>query len=100
LTDVSEVLAASIIKGIIALTMEAVSTSETSVNQTKRRSIPENSHLTGSRENLKLAKEINFLAVKVPRQYPFVLLVKEDFRESKAFGSGESTRMRKYCFRS
>jgi hypothetical protein len=42
-TNVSEVLAAS----IIALRMEAASTSETSVNfyQTKRRYKPENSHL-------------------------------------------------------
>jgi hypothetical protein len=43
-TDVLVVLTASI---IIALMMEAVSTSETSVNfyQTTRRNIPEDSHL-------------------------------------------------------
>jgi hypothetical protein len=52
-TDVSEVFAASI---IIALMMEAASTSETSVNfyQTTRRNIPEDNHLhTRRRENLK-----------------------------------------------
>jgi hypothetical protein len=41
---------------VIALMMEAISTSKTSVNfyQTTRRNIPENSHLrTGRRENLK-----------------------------------------------
>jgi hypothetical protein len=45
-TDVSEELAASIIK-TITLMMETVSTSETSVNyyQTTRRNIPEDSHL-------------------------------------------------------
>jgi hypothetical protein len=43
LTDVSEVLIAS----VIALMMEAVSTSQTSANfyQTTRRNIPEDSHL-------------------------------------------------------
>jgi hypothetical protein len=43
-TDVSEVLAASIIRAIM---MEAVSTSQTSVNfyQTTRRNNPEDSHL-------------------------------------------------------
>jgi hypothetical protein len=82
LTDVSEVLTAFIIKAIvnvldfsssssssIALMMDAVSTSETSVNfyQTTRRNIPENSHLQmdskfmmgvgrGSRFNLFLKK--------------------------------------------
>jgi hypothetical protein len=45
LTDVSEVLAASIIRAI--LVKEAASTSETSVNfyQTTRRNIPEGGHL-------------------------------------------------------
>jgi hypothetical protein len=45
-TDVSEVLTASIIKAI-ALMMEAVSTSETSVSfyQNTRRIIPEDSHI-------------------------------------------------------
>jgi hypothetical protein len=45
--NVSEVLAASIIRAIIALMMEAASTSETSVNfyQTLRRNNPEDSHL-------------------------------------------------------
>jgi hypothetical protein len=44
LADVSEVLTASIIR---AMVMEAISTSETSVNfyQTTRRSVPEDSHL-------------------------------------------------------
>jgi hypothetical protein len=43
LTDVSEVLTASIIGEMIALIMKAVSSSETSVNfnQTTRRNIPE-----------------------------------------------------------
>jgi hypothetical protein len=52
-TEVSDVLAASI---IIARMMEAASTSEMSVNfyQTTRRNSPEDSHLhTRSRENLK-----------------------------------------------
>jgi hypothetical protein len=46
LTDVSEVFTASIIY-LIALIIEAVSASETSVNfyQTARRNIPEDSHL-------------------------------------------------------
>jgi hypothetical protein len=51
--NVSEVLAAPI---IIALMMEAASTSETSVNfyQTTRRNNPEDSHLhTRSRESMK-----------------------------------------------
>jgi hypothetical protein len=51
-TDVSEVLTAS----IIALTMEAASTSDTSVNfyKTERRNIPEDSNLHNRRrENLK-----------------------------------------------
>jgi hypothetical protein len=61
-TDISEVLSASIfraisiIRALIALQMEAVSTSETSVNfyQTTRRNIPEDSHLHTRRcENLK-----------------------------------------------
>jgi hypothetical protein len=45
LTDVSEVFTAYYI--IIALMMEAVSTSETSVNfyETSRRNIPEDSHI-------------------------------------------------------
>jgi hypothetical protein len=55
LTDVSETLTASI--GVITdLMMEAVSTSETSVNirQITRRNIPEDSHLhSRRRENLK-----------------------------------------------
>jgi hypothetical protein len=52
-TDVSEMLAASIIRALMA---EAVSTSETSfsIYQTTRRNIPEDTHLhTRSRENLK-----------------------------------------------
>jgi hypothetical protein len=46
-TDVSEVLAASIIGNIIALIMDAAMTSETSANfyQTTRRNIPEDGHL-------------------------------------------------------
>jgi hypothetical protein len=55
-TDVSVVLAASIIRAMIALIMEAVSTSETSVNfyHTTRHNNPEDSHLhTRRRENLK-----------------------------------------------
>jgi hypothetical protein len=54
-TDVSEVIATSIIRGI-TLMMEALSTSETSVNlyETTRRNIQENRHLhTRHRENLK-----------------------------------------------
>jgi hypothetical protein len=50
------VVAASIIRAIIALMMEAAGTSETLVNfyQTARRYNPENSHLrTHRRENLK-----------------------------------------------
>jgi hypothetical protein len=57
LTDVSEVLTASNIKAM----MEAVSTSETSVNiyQTTRRIIPEDKHLhTRRRENLKSHQKI------------------------------------------
>jgi hypothetical protein len=53
ITDVSEVLATSI---IIAMVMESASTSETSVNfyRTTRRNIPQDSHLhTRRRENLK-----------------------------------------------
>jgi hypothetical protein len=47
LADVSEVLTASIISKLVALMMEAVSTSETSVSiyQTARCNIPEDSHL-------------------------------------------------------
>jgi hypothetical protein len=50
LVEVSEVLTVSIlgaINTIVALMMEAISTSETSENfyQTRRRNIPENSHL-------------------------------------------------------
>jgi hypothetical protein len=55
-TDVSEVLAVSIIRALIALMMEAASTSETSVDffHTTRRNDPEDSHLhTRRRENLK-----------------------------------------------
>jgi hypothetical protein len=46
-TDVSEVLAASIIRAIIALMMEVGTTSETLVRiyQTTRRNNPEDSHL-------------------------------------------------------
>jgi hypothetical protein len=46
-TDVSEVLAASIIRVMIALMIKAASTSEMSVNfhQTTRRNNPEDSHL-------------------------------------------------------
>jgi hypothetical protein len=46
-TDVSEVFAASIIEAMIVQMMEAVGTSETSVNlyQTKRCNNPEDSHL-------------------------------------------------------
>jgi hypothetical protein len=54
-TNVSEVLAASIIMAIV-LMMEAASTSETSANfyQSSRRYNPEDSHLhTRCRENLK-----------------------------------------------
>jgi hypothetical protein len=55
-TDVSEILAASIIRALSALMMEAASTSETSTNfyQTTRRNNSEDSHLhTRRRENLK-----------------------------------------------
>jgi hypothetical protein len=55
LAAISEVLTASIIM-VIALMMEAASTSETSVNfyETTRRNIPEDSHLhTRRRKNLK-----------------------------------------------
>jgi hypothetical protein len=55
LTDVSEVLTASIIRATV-LMMEAVSSSETSVNfyQTALCNIPKNSHIhTRRRENLK-----------------------------------------------
>jgi hypothetical protein len=54
--DVSEVLASSIIRVMMALITEAASTSETSVNvyQTTRRNNPADSHLhTRRRENLK-----------------------------------------------
>jgi hypothetical protein len=53
---VSEVLATAIIRAMIALMMEAASTSETSVNfyQNTRRNIPEGSYLhTRRHENLK-----------------------------------------------
>jgi Na+/phosphate symporter len=56
LTDVSAVLAASIIRIISVLMTEAVSASETSVNfhQSTRRYNPEDSHLhTRRRNNLK-----------------------------------------------
>jgi hypothetical protein len=45
-TDISEVLAASIIKVLIAVMMEAASISEMSVNfyQTTQHNIPEDSH--------------------------------------------------------
>jgi hypothetical protein len=54
-TDVSKVFAASIIRAMIALMMEAASTSKTSVNyHTTRRNNPEDSHLHTCRcENLK-----------------------------------------------
>jgi hypothetical protein len=58
-TDVSEVLAASIIKAIIALMMDVASTSETSVNvyQTARRNNPKDSQIHNCRrENLKSHK--------------------------------------------
>jgi hypothetical protein len=47
MTEVSEVLAASIIRAVMTLIMEAVSTSETSVNfhETTRCSISEDDHL-------------------------------------------------------
>jgi hypothetical protein len=57
ITDVSEVLTASIIRSI-ALMMEAVITSKTSVNfyETTRRKIQKDSHLhTHRHENLKTA---------------------------------------------
>jgi hypothetical protein len=62
------VLATPIIRTIIALMMEAASTSETSVNfyQTTQRNNPEDSHLhTRRRENLKshLKKDIAMLNV-------------------------------------
>jgi hypothetical protein len=56
LTDVSEVLAASIIRATSPLMIETAGTSETSVNlyQTARRNNPVDSHLhTRRRENLK-----------------------------------------------
>jgi hypothetical protein len=56
LTDVSEVLTASVIKAIIALMMEAVSASETLVNfcGRTRHNNPKDSHVyTRRRENLK-----------------------------------------------
>jgi hypothetical protein len=54
--DVSKVIAAYIIRAMIALTMEGASTSETSVNfyQTTRHNNPKGSHiLTHRRKNLK-----------------------------------------------
>jgi hypothetical protein len=59
LTDVSEVRTASIIRAVIALMMEAVRTSETSVNLnvSTLRYIPEDSELhTCRRENPKFYK--------------------------------------------
>jgi hypothetical protein len=55
-TDVSEILAASIIRSLSVLMMEAASTSETSANfyQTTRRNNSEDSHIFTRRcENLK-----------------------------------------------
>jgi hypothetical protein len=55
LTHVSQLLTASIISAITTVMIEAVSTSETSVNfyQTTRRNIPEDSHLhTRMHENV------------------------------------------------
>jgi hypothetical protein len=67
-TDVSEATAASIIRAItlIALIMEAASTSETSVDfyHTTLRNNPEVSHLhTRRRENLKSHHPISFDAI-------------------------------------
>jgi hypothetical protein len=62
------VLAASIITVIIALTMEAVSASETTVNfyQTTRRNNPEDGHLhTHRRENLPIDNLFLFLVLTV-----------------------------------
>jgi hypothetical protein len=56
---------------IIALTMKAASTSETSVNfyQTTRRNNPEDSHHhTRRRENLKSRSNLNFVTV-IKTQY-------------------------------
>jgi hypothetical protein len=61
-------LVVSIIRAMIALKMEAASTSETSVNfyQTTRRNIPEDSHLhTRHRENLKSHLFTNYLSLAV-----------------------------------
>jgi hypothetical protein len=69
LTDVSEVHTASI---IIALTMEAVRTSVTSVNYnvTTRRYIPENSKLhTRRHENLKSSKSRATILIEVSRGF-------------------------------
>jgi hypothetical protein len=65
---VSEVLAASIIRAMIGLMMEAARTSETSVNfyQTARRYNPEDSHLrTHRRENLKFYCLSSFKDIEV-----------------------------------
>jgi hypothetical protein len=62
------------------LLMEAVSTSETSVNlyETTRRDIPEDSHLhTRRRENLKSHKEHVWKTYTAP-EYAFRLSVVED----------------------
>jgi hypothetical protein len=67
LTDISEIL--------IALMMEAVRTSETSVNfyQTTRRNIPEENHLQiRHRENLKSRLEPTVLRNSTPKEFPFL----------------------------
>jgi hypothetical protein len=70
-TNVSEVLAASIIRAMVALMMEAARTSETLVSfyQTTRRYNPEDSHLrTHRRENLKSYILITFSNIFIPRK--------------------------------
>jgi hypothetical protein len=74
-TDVSEVLTASVIRTIIrafvALMMEAVSTSETSVNfyKASRRIIPEDSHL----KKFYFISSVTFLQMIIPDVILFIL---------------------------
>jgi hypothetical protein len=76
LTDVSEVLTASIITAIV-LMMEAASTSETSVNyQTTRRSIPEDLH-TRRRENLKSQMNYEQFIINPFTKMPLKIQVKD-----------------------
>jgi hypothetical protein len=61
------------------------------MNEKEKRNGGGGGRATGTTFNGK--RDIKFTAMKVPRQCPFVLLVKDGFGEGKAFGSGEGKQM-------